>query len=101
MTKTPPSEMLKRIYVDSALHGEEALRYVISRFGSDRVYLGSDYPFPLGEAPSGSIIEGMDDLDQATQQRLLSGTALEFLGMSETDLGAFRPSRLPKHDVAG
>jgi len=96
MTKTPPSEMLKRIYVDSALHGEEALRYVISRFGSDRVYLGSDYPFPLGEAPSGSIIEGMDDLDQATQQRLLSGTALEFLGMSEADLGSFSPKQATK-----
>ena len=79
--------MLRRIYVDSALHGEESLRYVISRFGSDRVYLGSDYPFPLGETPSGSIIESMDDFDRATQQRLLSGTALEFMGMSEADLG--------------
>ena len=96
MTKTPPSEMLKRIYVDSALHGEEALRYVISRFGSDRVYLGFDYPFPLGEAPSGSIIEGMDDLDRGTQQRLLSGTALEFLGMSETDLGGSSPKQATK-----
>jgi aminocarboxymuconate-semialdehyde decarboxylase len=95
-TKTPPSEMLKRIYVDSALHGEEALRYVISRFGANRVYLGSDYPFPLGEDPSGYIIESMDDLDQATQQRLLSGTALEFLGMSEADLGGFSPKHPTK-----
>ena len=86
-TTTPPSEMLDRIYVDSALHGEESLRYVISRVGSERVYLGSDYPFPLGEIPPGSIIEGMKDLDENTKQRLLSGTALEFMGLKESDLG--------------
>ncbi|MDP6661507.1 MAG: amidohydrolase family protein [Candidatus Thalassarchaeaceae archaeon] len=95
-TKASPSEMLERIYVDSALHGEESLRYVISRFGANRVYLGSDYPFPLGETPPGSIIEGMDDFDQATQQSLLSGTALEFLGMSEADLVSSSPKKAPK-----
>ena len=86
-TSTPPSEMLKRIYVDSALHGPESLRYVISRFGPDNVYLGSDYPFPLGEIPPGSIIEAMTDLDAATRQQLLAGTALKFLGMKSSDLG--------------
>ena len=85
-TTTSPSEVFKRIYVDSALHGPDSLRYVISRFGADRVCLGSDYPFPLGEIPPGSIIEAMD-LDDATKQRLLAGTALDFLGMTPADLG--------------
>jgi hypothetical protein len=38
----------------------------------------------------------MDDLDQVTQQRLLSGTALEFLGMSEADLRGFSPKQPTK-----
>ena len=28
----------------------------------DRVMLGTDYPFPLGELEPGSLIESMDDL---------------------------------------
>jgi aminocarboxymuconate-semialdehyde decarboxylase len=86
-TSTPPSDMLQRIYVDSALHGPESLRYVISRLGSDRVCLGSDYPFPLGESPPGHIIEQMTELDDYQRQRLLADTALEFLGLTRGDLG--------------
>ena len=49
--------------------------------GEERIALGSDYPFPLGEHVPGKMIETMDDLDDATKQRLLTGTALEFLGL--------------------
>ena len=34
------------------------LQYVVGKFGSDRVILGSDYPFPLGEMDyPGRLIE--------------------------------------------
>lgn len=94
-TSTPPSQMLERIYVDSALHGPESLRYVISRLGADRVCLGSDYPFPLGESPPGSTIELLTGLDDCQRKRLLSETALEFLGISREELG------LPISEQAG
>ena len=29
----------------------------------DKVMLGTDYPFPLGELEPGSLIESMDELD--------------------------------------
>ena len=86
-TTTPPSKMLERIYVDSALHGPESLQYVVSRIGADRVCLGSDYPFPLGETPPGSTIENLPGLDDYQRQRMLSGTALEFLGVDRNQLG--------------
>jgi aminocarboxymuconate-semialdehyde decarboxylase len=50
--------------------------------GADRIALGSDYPFPLGEEEPGKLIESMDDLPQETKNRLLAGTALEFLGLN-------------------
>lgn len=86
-TKTPPSRMLDHIYVDSALHGPESLRYVLSRISPERVCMGSDYPFPLGEPTPGSTIDSLGHLDDADRDRLLSGTALEFLGMTMADLG--------------
>ncbi|MEK6642633.1 MAG: amidohydrolase family protein [Planctomycetota bacterium] len=69
-----------RIYVDSLVHDEDALRLLIKLFGAERVALGSDYPFPLGEARPGGLIEGMGELGKVEQQRLLALTCMQFLG---------------------
>jgi aminocarboxymuconate-semialdehyde decarboxylase len=80
----PPAKYLKRIYVDSLVHDARALRLVLDTFGAERVALGSDYPFPLGESPPGALIESMG-LPADVLLRLRSGTALEWLGR-ELDL---------------
>lgn len=76
----PPSAYLPRLYVDSLTHDAGALRLLLRLHGADRVALGSDYPFPLGEEHPGSLIASLGELDVATRARLLHGTALEFLG---------------------
>ena len=75
-----PRELLRRCYVDSLVHDEGALHHLIETMGIDRVAMGSDYPFPLGEHEPGKLIQHAG-FDEATQMRLLSGTALEFLGL--------------------
>jgi aminocarboxymuconate-semialdehyde decarboxylase len=75
----PPSAYLKRIYLDSLVHDARALRLVLDLFGADRVALGSDYPFPLGEPRPGALIDSLG-LPAAARDRLRSGTALEWLG---------------------
>jgi aminocarboxymuconate-semialdehyde decarboxylase len=75
----PPENYLSRLYVDSLTHDPDVLRLVLRLHGVDRVALGSDYPFPLGEPRPGSLIAGMADLDASARARLLHGTALEFL----------------------
>jgi aminocarboxymuconate-semialdehyde decarboxylase len=80
----PPTKYLKRIYVDSLVHDARALRLVLDTLGAERVALGSDYPFALGESPPGALIESMG-LPEDVLQRLRSGTALEWLGR-ELDL---------------
>lgn len=69
-----------RFYVDSLVHDERALRTLIELMGAERISLGSDYPFPLGESKPGELIESMQ-LDATTHQRLLSQTAAEFLAI--------------------
>lgn len=76
----PPREYLRRIYVDSLVNDPLTLRYLIDRMGAERIALGSDYPFPLGEAHPGALIESCG-LPEATRARLLHGTALEWLGL--------------------
>ena len=76
----PPREYLRRIYVDSLVHDPLMLRYLVELMGAQRVALGSDYPFPLGEARPGELIESCG-FPEKTRARLLHGTALEWLGL--------------------
>jgi aminocarboxymuconate-semialdehyde decarboxylase len=75
-----PRRYLGRMYFDSLVHDATALRYLIDLAGADHVMLGSDYPFPLGEAHPGKLIESMD-LPDTIKDLLLQGTALEWLGL--------------------
>ncbi|MEO1007741.1 MAG: amidohydrolase family protein [Planctomycetota bacterium] len=82
-----------RFWVDSAVYSRNALRYLIAMMDERRVALGSDYPFPLGEARSGAMIDSMYDLTDATKRQLLSGTALEFLGLGADRFPALQEER--------
>ena len=75
-----PRDYLGRFYVDSLVHDPHMLRYMIKLMGAGSIALGSDYPFPLGEQVPGAMIESMD-LAPEVRDRLLSGTALEWLAM--------------------
>ncbi|GIX49064.1 MAG: hypothetical protein KatS3mg131_3275 [Candidatus Tectimicrobiota bacterium] len=43
----PPSAYLRRFYYDTVVHHPTALRFLSTLVGSDRLLLGSDYPFPM------------------------------------------------------
>jgi aminocarboxymuconate-semialdehyde decarboxylase len=75
-----PREYLQRLYFDSCVHDDAALRYLLSVTGDRQVMLGTDYPFPLGEQEPGSGIEALG-LADAARARLFHGTALEWLGL--------------------
>lgn len=75
-----PREYLRRIFVDALVHDARALQYLIDVMGSDRVALGSDYPFPLGETEPGSLIRSMN-LPREVQEDLLFRTACRWLGV--------------------
>jgi aminocarboxymuconate-semialdehyde decarboxylase len=80
--KKIPSSYFKYFYVDSLVHDEQALHFLLNKIGPEHIALGSDYPFPLGEQEPGRLIEEMD-LTDSVKQRILSGTAFEWLGIDE------------------
>src|SRR5262249_36604878 len=79
-TKLSPREALGRFYVDSLVHDPDALRALVRLGRPEGIALGSDYPFPLGETEPGRLIESLTDLPADARERMLAGTALEFLG---------------------
>jgi aminocarboxymuconate-semialdehyde decarboxylase len=80
----PPRSYLGRFYLDSLVHDAAALRYLIDLAGVDRIALGSDYPFPLGEPEPGKLIESLTELSDEARDALLAGSALNFLGLTRS-----------------
>jgi aminocarboxymuconate-semialdehyde decarboxylase len=74
-----PRDYMGRFWVDSLVHDPQALRFLIELVGARRIALGSDYPFPLGEAVPGALIESMNDLSAEQREQMLYRSALELL----------------------
>lgn len=79
-----PREQLDRLYFDTLVHDADTLRQLVRMFGAERLAVGSDYPFPLGESAPGSLVESLDDLSEAQRERMLGGTALELLALDRS-----------------
>ncbi len=62
------------------MHDPNVLDFIVNLFGANRIALGSDYPFPLGEDRPGSLIKGMP-YERDVKELLLSGSALEWLNL--------------------
>lgn len=80
-----PLSYLGRFFVDSLVHDARTLRYVMEMFGEDKIALGSDYPFPLGEACPGAMIESMTDLSDRTKEKLLWANAFAWLNRAPVE----------------
>lgn len=77
-----PRRYLNRMYFDSLVHSPEALDYLIKLVGADRIALGTDYPFPLGEATPGEMIASTDYADDI-KTMLYHGAALNWLDLDK------------------
>ena len=83
-----PRKYLGQMYFDSLVHDPAALRYLIDLAGANHIMLGSDYPFPLGEAEPGKLIESMA-LEDDVKESLFYGSAIDWL-----DIG---PEKFARH----
>ncbi|MCS6820220.1 MAG: amidohydrolase family protein [Chitinophagales bacterium] len=77
-----PRHYIGKFFIDSLVHDAQYLRYLTQCMGIDNICLGSDYPFPLGEAVPGSLIESMK-WKKAEREKLLFKNAFRWLGIDE------------------
>ena len=78
-----PKEYLGKFYLDSLVHDETMLKYLVDLIGEDKVALGSDYPFPLGELEPGKLINSSGFSDKV-KSKLLSDNALDWLNLDNS-----------------
>jgi aminocarboxymuconate-semialdehyde decarboxylase len=81
-TKIPPSDFCKGLYYDTAVFDTTLLSHLVSDMGVDRVLLGTDYPFELGDNDPIETVRslglGVDDTETIlwrTADSLLSAPA--------------------------
>ncbi|MEU9622231.1 amidohydrolase family protein [Streptomyces sp. NPDC087228] len=84
-SERPPSHYLGRFYVDSVVFDDRALRLLVDTVGADRVMVGSDYPYPLGERPAGQVVRKSAFLDDRSRELITHGNAERFLGLTGAD----------------
>ena len=83
-----PRSVLGKFWVDSLVHSHNSLDQIIALFGEDKIALGSDYPFPLGEEIPGNLIRSHKFLSEEIKSKLFGLNALEWLGMKASDFNS-------------
>lgn len=75
--ETRPSIEARRFFVDTLTFDADNLALIAKRFGTDRLMVGSDYPFGVMEDPPGQVLgqmpfdpKTMDDVRALTYRRL-------------------------------
>ena len=65
------------------MHDPKAMNYIVDVLGEDKICMGSDYPFPLGEHHPGKLIESMHELSAELKEKLLYRNALQWMNLEE------------------
>ena len=76
----PPTSYLKRVFLDSVVFTPHQLAYLVQVFGADKILMGTDYPFDMGEYdPIGHVAgAGLSTGDVAA---ITGGNAKRLLGL--------------------
>jgi aminocarboxymuconate-semialdehyde decarboxylase len=69
-----PLDGFRRLYFDTVLFEPQALRFLCDVAGSDKVVLGSDYPFPIGDPEPARVVEDTP-LTESERRAILGETA--------------------------
>ena len=70
----PPSEYFKRLWFDTISHSPGGLRFLADTVGWDRIMIGTDYPWNMGDVDPVGTVKALG-LDAATENKLLGETA--------------------------
>ncbi len=74
-----PEAYFDRLYFDTITHGLPALQFLVDTVGADRVMIGTDFPFDMGDYESVEHVEALTGISRAERRQILGGTAAGLL----------------------
>jgi len=77
----PPTTYLHQFYFDSVVFGNDQLATLSAKFGADRVLLGTDYPFDMGEYDPVEHVQSTSGLSADDKAKICGLNAIDFFGI--------------------
>jgi aminocarboxymuconate-semialdehyde decarboxylase len=77
----PPSEYLSMFYFDTMVFEPDQIGFLVRKYGTDHVLLGTDYPYDMGEDDPLGLIGRVDELTEADRDLIAGGNAARLLGL--------------------
>ena len=80
--KYKPSDYLKRMYFDTVVFSFDQLKYLIDKFGSDHIIMGTDYPYDMAEDDPIEHVIGTNGLTKADIEKITGSNACSLFKIS-------------------
>jgi aminocarboxymuconate-semialdehyde decarboxylase len=80
-----PGEFLDRFYFDTITHHDGALRWLLELVGAERVLIGTDLPFDMGDPDPVGRLDRVTSSTEA-RARVASLNAIELFGLTPTEI---------------
>lgn len=75
-----PSENFKRFHFDTITFEKKAIEYLVNIAGSDKVMLGSDFPFDMGDNQGVEMVQSLQ-INEQDKENILRNNASGLLGL--------------------
>ena len=77
----PPSEYFRKLYFDTLTHSTPVLNYLVETVGHERLMLGSDYPFGMGDYTPPVSVQAVPHLTDAQREAIYCENAIRVFGL--------------------
>ncbi|MCL6598908.1 MAG: amidohydrolase [Alicyclobacillus macrosporangiidus] len=81
-----PAEGFSLLYFDSVVFEPRALEFLLSLSSAERVLLGTDDPFPIGD-PNPALVVERSHITPQDRQRIYVDNAMQLFGLSQSGVG--------------
>ena len=75
-----PVQEFHKLYFDSIVFQPDILQFLSKKVGVEKIMLGSDYPFPIGDQEPRSVIDKAG-FSESDQELMLTGNARKLFGL--------------------
>lgn len=80
VTQSRPLQMFKQFYFDALTHHPQAIRHLIDMVGSERVVIGTDSPFDMGEEQPAERLDAVPRLTDQEREDVSYRSAIRLFG---------------------